>query len=75
MTVINGTLIDVADRYFDTAVLLNVLEHVDDDRSLLADISARLALGGTLCIWVPAFPSLFGEFDRLVGHCRRYRKT
>jgi SAM-dependent methyltransferase len=74
VTVINGTLIDVADKNFDTAVMLNVLEHVDDDRSLLADISARLVPGGTVCIWVPAFPALFGEFDRLVGHCRRYRK-
>jgi SAM-dependent methyltransferase len=74
VTVINGTLIDVADTNFDTAVMLNVLEHVEDDRSLLADISARLVPGGTVCIWVPAFPALFGEFDRLVGHCRRYRK-
>ncbi len=74
VTVINGTLIDVADTHFDTAVMLNVLEHVEDDRSLLAGISNRLAPGGTVCIWVPAFPSLFGEFDRLVGHCRRYRK-
>lgn len=74
VTVINGRLIDVADGNFDTVVMLNVLEHVDDDLSLLADISARLAPGGTVCIWVPAFPSLFGEFDRLVGHCRRYRK-
>jgi SAM-dependent methyltransferase len=74
VTVINGTLTDVADENFDTAVLLNVLEHVEDDRSLLAGISARLAPGGTVCIWVPAFLSLFGEFDRLVGHCRRYRK-
>jgi SAM-dependent methyltransferase len=74
VTVINGTLIDVADKNFDTAVMLNVLEHVEDDRSLLADIFARLVPGGTVCIWVPAFPALFGEFDRLVGHCRRYRK-
>ena len=74
VTVINGTLIDVTDGNFDTAVMLNVLEHVTDDRSLLTDIAARLAPGGRVCIWVPAFPSLFGEFDRLVGHCRRYRK-
>jgi SAM-dependent methyltransferase len=75
--VVSGVLSEivyVADGNFDTAVMLKVLEHVEDDRSLLADISARLATGGTVCIWVPAFPALFGEFDRLVGHCRRYRK-
>ncbi len=63
------------DRSFDTTVLLNVLEHVDDDSALLRDIFGSLRPGGTVAIWVPAFPLLYGEFDRRVGHHRRYRRV
>jgi hypothetical protein len=27
---------------------------------------------GAVVLWVPAYPALFGDFDRLVGHHRRY---
>ena len=72
--VVFGVLSEIADTDFDTAVMLNVLEHIDDDASVVADVFKRLAPGGTFCVWVPAFAGLYGEFDRLVGHCRRYRK-
>jgi SAM-dependent methyltransferase len=69
-----GVLSEIADNEFDCAVMLNVLEHIDDDAAVVADVFKRLAPGGTFCVWVPAFSGLYGEFDRLVGHCRRYRK-
>jgi SAM-dependent methyltransferase len=72
--VVSGVLSEMADNEFDTAVMLNVLEHIDDDAAVVADVFKRLAPGGTFCVWVPAFAGLYGEFDRLVGHCRRYRK-
>jgi SAM-dependent methyltransferase len=72
--VVSGVLSEMADNEFDTAVMLNVLEHIDDDAAVVADVFKRLAPGGTFCVWVPAFASLYGECDRLVGHCRRYRK-
>jgi SAM-dependent methyltransferase len=72
--VVSGLLSEIADTEFDTAVMLNVLEHIDDDAAVVADVFKRLAPGGTFCVWVPAFAGLYGEFDRLVGHCRRYRK-
>ena len=34
--------------------------------------AARLHSGGHLVVLAPAFPALFSEFDRAVGHCRRY---
>ena len=74
VTIVNGLLTDVTDRGFDAAVMLNVLEHIDDDTAMVKEIFDRLVPGGVFCVWVPAFAGLYGEFDRLIGHCRRYRK-
>ena len=60
---------------YDTAVLLNVLEHIPDDRRALRDIYEALAPGGKLVLWVPAFESLYGKFDERIGHYRRYRRN
>lgn len=58
---------------FDTILLLDVLEHVEDDRSLLGDIVSRyLAKEGTVMITVPAFQSIFSGHDVFLGHYRRY---
>jgi len=51
----------------------NVLEHVEDDEACLAAMHALLRPGGILALYVPARPELYGEFDREVGHHRRYR--
>lgn len=59
---------------FDTAVLINVLEHIDDDDAALGDLRALLEPGGRLLIWVPAFQLLYSDFDRRIGHHRRYRR-
>lgn len=74
VTVVEGTLSDVQTSGFHSAVMLNVLEHIDGDVAVLQQIHQRLAPDGTLCIWVPAFQMLYGRFDRRVGHHRRYRK-
>ena len=58
---------------FDTVVLLNVLEHIEDDSRLIKQLSA--VLNGNLIIFVPAFQILFGKTDFLVGHYRRYTKA
>jgi SAM-dependent methyltransferase len=57
---------------FDTAILINVLEHIEDDDDALRRLFATLRVGGWLVLWVPAFPALYSEFDRKVGHFRRY---
>jgi SAM-dependent methyltransferase len=58
---------------FDSIVLLNVLEHIHDDRAALATLHNSLAIGGRLVLWVPAFEVLYGDFDHRIGHYRRYR--
>jgi SAM-dependent methyltransferase len=59
---------------FDSAVLINVLEHIPDDDGALRDLAATLKPGGRLILWVPAFQLLYSDFDRKIGHHRRYRK-
>ena len=62
------------DEAFDTVVLLDVLEHIEDDVALLARLRARLAPGGHLILKVPAMPSLYSPMDEAIGHWRRYDK-
>jgi SAM-dependent methyltransferase len=59
---------------FDTVVLLDVLEHIEDDVALLARLRSRLSPGGHLILKVPAMPSLYSPMDEAIGHWRRYDK-
>ncbi len=63
------------DRKFDSVVLINVLEHIDDDADALAELREVLKPGGRLCVFVPAFEGLYSDFDRRIGHRRRYRRS
>lgn len=60
------------DRPVDTAVAINVLEHFEDDAHVLAVLARSVVPGGTIVLWVPGYQSLYSEFDRRVGHFRRY---
>lgn len=71
-----GTVDDVPSHLrFGSAVMINVLEHIEDDAAALRAINGRLVPGGTLVLWVPAFQLLFSRFDQLLGHHRRYRRA
>jgi SAM-dependent methyltransferase len=59
----------------DAAVLINVLEHIPDDDAVLRQLGAALKPGGRLILWVPAYQALYSDFDRKIGHYRRYTKT
>jgi SAM-dependent methyltransferase len=62
-------------RYdFDTAIMLNVLEHIPDDVRALACLHRLLAPGGRLLLLVPAERYLYGTLDRALGHHRRYER-
>jgi hypothetical protein len=53
------------------AVLLNVLEHIDDD---VAALRRACVLAERVVVLVPAFPFAMSRFDREIGHHRRYTK-
>jgi SAM-dependent methyltransferase len=60
---------------FDSAVLGEVLEHLEDDRGALAEIARVLRPRGVLALSVPANPRLFGPSDVWAGHVRRYTRA
>jgi SAM-dependent methyltransferase len=62
-----------ADRQFDGIVLINVLEHIEDDVDALDRIRDGLKPGGSVALLVPAFELLYSRFDAAIGHHRRYR--
>ena len=62
-----------ADAY-DLIALLDVLEHVPDDKASLAAIFGRLKPGGALLLTVPANPWMWSAHDVAHHHHRRYRK-
>lgn len=51
----------------------NVLEHIKDDQSMLAEWVRKLRPGGTLLLYVPAFQNIYNSMDLQSGHYRRYR--
>lgn len=60
------------DRPVQTAIAINVLEHFEDDAAVLANLARSVVPGGTIVVWVPAHQRLYSDFDRKVGHVRRY---
>ena len=59
---------------FDTIIYLDVIEHIDKDEEELNNALRLLEKNSHLIIIVPAFQILFSEFDKNVGHYRRYHK-
>jgi glycosyltransferase involved in cell wall biosynthesis/precorrin-6B methylase 2 len=65
----------VRGRRFDAAVLINVLEHIEDDVAALSRLSESLTDEGRVIVFVPAFEALYSRFDALIGHHRRYGRA
>jgi SAM-dependent methyltransferase len=57
---------------YDAMVLLNVLEHIEDDAAATRHVARMLKPGGVAVIEVPAGPELFDDYDRQLQHFRRY---
>lgn len=58
------------DRY-DPAMLVNVLEHLADDRAAVKKARSELRMDGALVIFVAAFELLMSGLDRRTGDHRR----
>ncbi|MEQ4305930.1 methyltransferase [Plantactinospora sp. B6F1] len=54
-------------------IALNVLEHIEDDVAALRDFARLVRPGGRIVLIVPAFEQAMSNFDRKIGHFRRYR--
>ena len=79
---IHGACVDPAipdglpeDMAFDTVILQNAVEHVEDDVATFRAAASVLEEKGNLLVLVPNAPSLFGSLDKVVGHHRRYTRA
>ena len=61
------------DNSVDVAILLNILEHIEDDALAVRQLFCMLKPGGIAIIKVPAGLELFDIYDELLMHYRRYK--
>lgn len=64
--------IPFAGKQFDVICLLDVLEHLEQDKGSLQALYSRLKPGGRLLLTVPAYMFLWSIHDVLHHHHRRY---
>jgi 2-polyprenyl-3-methyl-5-hydroxy-6-metoxy-1,4-benzoquinol methylase len=60
---------------FQAVIMLDVLEHIEDDTACLHEARRVLGRGGMVVLSVPAHQFLFSSWDKVVGHHRRYSKS
>jgi hypothetical protein len=56
-------------------VAMNVLEHIEDHVGALRAAHTLLRPGGAVIMFVPAFQFAMSDFDRAIGHYRRYTRS
>ena len=58
---------------FDAAGAFDVIEHIEEDETVLASVRSALVTGGVFVAAVPQHPSLWSVADDVAYHVRRYR--
>ncbi len=59
---------------WNQCLLLDVLEHIEDEKGFLKSLSDEMRPGGRLLVTVPACGFLWSSEDDLAGHYRRYTR-
>lgn len=72
--VTNGTTADLTDEKYDTIIYIDVLEHIEAPMVELTQAAKLLKSTGHLIILVPAYNVLYSDFDKAIGHFKRYNK-
>ena len=62
------------ERKFDTILYMDVLEHIEDDKKEINRALEQLKPGGNIIFFVPAYQFLYSDFDKAIGHVKRYDK-
>ncbi|MBS3175094.1 class I SAM-dependent methyltransferase [Candidatus Woesearchaeota archaeon] len=60
---------------YDNIIISGFIEHIEDDAKLLKDIYKLLNPKGRIILLTSAYPFLYSNFDKSVGHYRRYKKS
>ncbi len=63
------------DNKYDSVIFINVLEHIQKDFDAIMNAYRIIRPGGKLIIFVPALQFLYSNFDRSIGHYRRYQRS
>ena len=66
------TTLPCRDQAFDLVCAFDIVEHVEDDRRVFAELSRVARRGATVVLSVPLHQAPWTAFDALVGHVRRY---
>lgn len=67
--------VDLADNVASVVTMLDVLEHLDDDRAALHEAARLTKPGGLVMITVPACKWLWSDWDEALHHRRRYSRA
>jgi len=62
------------DGFFDATLILDVMEHIDDDLKVIKEAKRILRRNGRIIITAPALPFIWCEHDTNQGHKRRYTR-
>lgn len=65
----------IPQKCLDFLLLMDVLEHVEDERLLLSSLLNKLKSSGRILITVPAFKFLYSHHDCFLKHYRRYNQN
>ena len=65
----------IPDGAYHLIALLDVLEHIEEDRASLASIRRKLAPGGRILVTVPANQWMWSAHDEAHHHHRRYSRA
>lgn len=72
-----GSIVELPfkDGEFDLVAAFDVVEHVEDDLRVFAELTRVLRENGRLIVSVPLHPKFWTVFDDYVGHARRYEPS
>lgn len=68
----SGGLLPFKDNSFSLITLLDMIEHIENDKEVLKEVYRICTPGGVVIITVPAFGFLWGSHDDSHHHKRRY---
>ena len=60
------------DNYFNAVFALDLIEHIEDELTVLKQIYRVCVQGGICILTAPAWNCLWGQRDKWLGHKRRY---
>ena len=63
---------EIFSEEFDGVLACDVIEHLEDDETVLKNFNRSLKTGGIMLLTVPACNSLWSAMDNYAGHKRRY---